>query len=467
MKKISIFCLVLLLLFCFLPVLAADVAEDTSVIGGCNTLDGQVPFLGTGQLISNAAAAVLYETNTDTLMYAQNADEQVQPASLLKILTALIAIEKGNMDDVVTVRADVLATLAADAAVVELAADEVLTVKDLLYSMMVGSGNDAAVVLADHVMGNQQAFVEEMNRYAAELGCTGTNFTNVHGLHDSNQYTTARDVARILTKAIQNEQFCEVFGEIYYNVPETNKSSIRFLESQNYLMNNDRVAIHYDTRVTGSRTAVNNDQTRSIASVAQVNDMSLVCVVIGAKSQYDKNGNTEVFGGYDETRQLLDLGFTGHKTAQILHPDQVLQQSSVLNGDCDVTMGIRNGAMSVIADNIDTNGLTYRYVDEVGLTAPIEKGQKLSTLQVWNGAVCLAETEVYAMNSVKIAGTVFEDNGSSKGNIGFLTLLLYLVGAAVAIVIFSAIVLFALRVTRIAKVRRQSRRNSRNRRRSR
>ena len=161
MKKICTICLAALLVLCLLPI-AVFAQVDSSVTEGCNTLDGQVPFLGTGQLVSNCAAAVLYETNTDTLMYAHNADAQVSPASLVKILTALVAIEKGKMDDAVTVRQEVLDTLAPDAAVVELEADEVLTVKDLIYCMMVGSGNDAAVVLCDHVMGSQDAFVAEM-----------------------------------------------------------------------------------------------------------------------------------------------------------------------------------------------------------------------------------------------------------------------------------------------------------------
>lgn len=467
MKKFCALCLALLLLLCNMPVLAADVS-DASVTAGCNSLDGQVPLLGTGQLISNAQSVVLYETNTDSMMYAYNADEQVGPASLLKILTALIAIEKGNMDDVVTVRQEVLSTLDPDAAVVELVPDEVLTVKDLLYCMMVASGNDAAVILADHVMGDQQAFVEEMNRYASELGCTGTNFTNVHGLHDDSQYTTARDMGRILVHALKNEAFCELFGTKYYNVPKTNKSDIRYLETQNYLINNDRVIIHYDERVTGSRTAVNPDQTRSIASVAQLNDMELICVVIGAKSQFEADGySVKVFGGYDETRELFDMGFTGYKTAQILQPDQVLQQTAVMNGDCDISIGTRSGARCVIPANMDINGLSFRYANETPLTAPLEKGQKLSDLQVYYGSVCVAQTETYAMNSVRVAGTVFTDSNNGNGGVGILTVVLYVIGGIFVLVLSSFIVLFLLRSSRIAKMKRQSRRNSRNRRRSR
>lgn len=466
MKKISIICLVVFLLMSCFSVSALE-TEDLSVTSGCHSLDGQVPFLGTTQLVSNAESALLYEINTDTLLYAYNADAQVQPSSLLKILTALIAIEKGSLTDVVTVRENVLDTLPHDAAVAGLQVDEVLTVKDLIYCMMVVSGNDAAVVLADHIMGSQQAFIEEMNRYAAELGCTGTNFTNVHGIHNSNQYTTARDVARILNKAMENEQFREVFSAKYYDLPATNKSEARRLVTQNYFINEDRIA-YYNPLVTGGRTAVNNDRSRSIATTAQQGDMDVICVVIGAKSKFEKDGYTEkVHGGYNETKELLNLAFNGNRTAQVLYSAQVIDQKTVLNGSSDVSVGVRDGAFSVIAEDLDPNALSYRYMNEISLTAPIEAGQKIADLQVWYGSVCLIQTEAYAMNSVGVAGTLIEGNNRVKRDIGPIGIILYIVGGIIVAGLCAFAVLYVLRMSRIAKVKRQSRRNSRNRRRSR
>jgi len=468
MKKVVAIFICALLLLSILPVSATEASDDSTVIVSSSTLDSQMPLLGNQQLVSNTQAAILYETTTDTLMYAHNPDAQISPASLVKILTALIAVEKGSLSDVVTVRADVLATLDPDAAVVELMVDEVLTVEDLLYCMMVGSGNDAAVVLADHVLGNQAAFVAEMNRYAQELGCTGTNFTNVHGLSDKDQYTTARDVARILAKAIQNETFCKVYGARYYSVPATNKSDARHLSTQNYLMNNDDVIIYFDTRVTGSRTGLNSDRSRSIASAAKEGDMSLICVVIGAKSQYEKDGYTEkVFGGYDETKQLLDLGFQGYKPAQILHTNQILLQRPVTNGNSQLSIGTHSSAFSVIPEGTDANGLTYRYLDEINLTAPIKKGQKVSTLQVWCGNACIAQTDLFAMNSVEVIGADDSNNGSGAEKIGFGTVLLYVIGAVVVVAFILFLYLCILRAIRISKVKEQSRRRRRNRRRTR
>ncbi len=468
MKKLGYILLIVIYLICAVPVNASDSTDDISVMSGCSTLDAQMPILGNQLIDDNMKSAVLYDVNSDTLMYAYNADEKLPPSSLLKILTALIAIEKGTLSDAVTVQESVLATLDEDAAKVKLEIDEVVTVKDLIYCMMVASGNDAAVVLADHVLGSQQAFVEEMNRYAADLGCANTHFTNVHGLHDEDQYTTARDVARILAKAIENEEFCASFGARYYTVPETNKSAERKLSSQNYLLNNDQDVNYFDERVTGSRTAIANDRSRGVASVAEVNDRKLICIVMGADSKYEEDGYTvRVYGGYNETKKLLDLAFNGYKTAQLLFPNQVVIQKPVLNGSSDVSIGTRDGALSVIPENMAENGLTYRYVNEVPLSAPIEKGQRVSTLQIWCGNICVAQKDLYALNSVKLSDVITETNEYNKSATGVFKTVLLVVGILIGFVLLVLIVLFFLRISHIAKIKRHRRRNSAYRRRSR
>ena len=468
MKKVSIVLLILLYLFCSFSVFATETGEDASVTMGSHTLDGQIPTLGNQQIVENMKSAILFDTHSDTLMYSYHADDKLPPSSLLKILTALIAVEKGNLTDVVTVQESVLETLDKDAVTVKLQIDEVLTVKDLLYCMMVGSGNDAAVILADHVMGNQQAFVAEMNKYAADIGCVNTNFTNVHGLHDENQYTTARDVARILSYAIRNEQFCEIFNAKEYRVPATNKSEERILSSQNYLINNDENINYFDERVTGSRTAVADDRTRSIASVAKLGDMELICVVMGSDSQYEKDGYTvKVFGGYNETKKLLDSCFTGYKTAQILYPNQVVLQKSVMDGSSDLMAGTHEGAFAVIPENVVQENLSFRYANEVSLSAPIEKGQRVSTLQIWCGNICVSQTELYAMNSVKAAGSISSQPESPRIGLHWLKAILYTVGAVTVFVLLAIALLSAVRAIRIARKNRHRRRNSQYRRRSR
>ena len=469
MKKLGVIILMLCVLLCIVPVSAEEPVADASVVNGCNTLNGQVPFLGTEQLVNNGKAMILYEAGTDTLMYADNADAPLPPASLVKILTALIAVEKGNLDDVVTVKQPVLSTLDPDAAVVEpaLVADEVLTVRDLLHCMMVASGNDATVVLADYILGDQSAFVAEMNRYATELGCTNTNFVNVHGLHDKNQYTSVRDIARILAKAVQNEKFCEIFFAKKYVVPATNKNDARVLVTQNYLLNKDSVIIHYDERVMGSRTGVSADGTNNIATFAEVDDMKLICVVMGSSSTLE-NGAIKTFGGYGETQKLLDLGFTGNKAVQLIYENQVMKQLSISGGSSDVTVGTHSAVSSVIPASFDMDQLDFRYVNEVPLSLPIQEGQRVSTLQIWCNNTCIAQTDIYAMSSVLPAGQVFiQDEKMPEKETNYGKILLWVFVSIVVVVIVFAVMSYLSRINRAARKRRQSRRNSRDRRRSR
>ncbi len=439
MKKFAVICIIALLLTCALPVSATENKEDMSATNGCSTLDARMPLMGTGELVDNAKSVLLYETSTDTLLYAYQADTPLSPASFVKILTALIAIEKGQLDIAVTVRAEVLDTLPYDAMVVNLVAGEVLSVEDLLYCMMVGSGNDAAAVLADHISGSQQAFVDEMNAYAANLGCTNTNFTNAHGLHNENQYTTARDSAKILSHALQNETFCEVFGTVTYTVPATNKSEERKLTTQNHLQNpNDEK--YYDSRVTGGRTGTANDRTRSVASVAKTNGLNLICIVMGCQTQYASDGYTvKTYGGYPQTTELLDLAGEGYQAVRILHPDQVLNQFRVEKGDALLSVAPKDSLSAVIPVDYQKENLNYRYIDMQGLSAPIEKGQIVGCLQIWCDTICIAQTDLVSLNAVVIKGNqIVDDNRSEQGS-PVLTLILtvFSIGLAIFLLIIA------------------------------
>lgn len=445
-KRVMI-CLMLILQMLMLPVSANSVQMDMSVTQGCNSIDGAMPLLGSGQLVENCKAAVLYERNSDTLLYAWNADTQMYPASLVKIMTALVALEKGNLADVISVRQDVLDTVPADAVSCDLVADEILTLQDLLYCMMVDSANDAATVLADHVCGSQDAFVAAMNQRAEEMGCTGTVFTNVHGLHDERQVTTARDIARILSYAMENEQFAELFSTVNYTVPATNKSEQRQLITGNYLIsteNKDDVQIYYDERVTGGRTGTTESGDRCIASTAQQNDLDVVCVVMGSSSVYKPDGYTvSTYGGYKETSKLLDLGLTDYSIAEILYEDQALKQYSVLNGDSTVTAAPAVAISSVLPSGITQNQLNYRYSGASSvLEAPINKGDKIADLEVWYNDLCIVKTDLFALNSVAHVQDRVKEQTPQQGS---GQLFLWILAAIIVAVLIVAVILVAMR----------------------
>ena len=404
MKKHLVIILILSLALHIMIASAVAVApeSDQSVIMGSNTIDSQLPVLGSEQLITNARSVLLYETQTDTLMYAWNADERLPPASLAKILTALIAVEQGDLSAKVTVRQEVLNTVSKNAVKSDILAGEVLTLEDLLYCMMVDSGNDAAAVIADHISGSQEAFVQQMNEYAQSLGCVDTNFTNVHGIHEENQYSTARDLGRILAAAVKNESFCDIFGAVYYSVPASNLSEDRHLVSENYLINGDIVQIYYDGRVKGSRTGVTEDKNRCIASVAESNGLQLVSIILGSASVYEESGvKVRSFGGYTETSDLLDLAFDGYQPCQLIYNGQILKQEPVENGDCYVSLGTAASAATVLPGGVSVDDLNvqYEHINQT-LKAPIKKGDLLSCVKFTYGGKCVAQLDLYAMNSV-------------------------------------------------------------------
>ena len=475
MKRLGAICLLLcLLLSLFQPAVTAFAAPTEPQPGAdykntWNTLDASVSVLGNSKLINNAAAVILYEANSDTLMYAWNADTQVYPASMVKILTALMAIEYGQLTDIVTVDANVLDTVPYDAVSAELQEGETISLEDLLYCMMVGSANDAAAVIAAHISGTQAAFVEEMNRYAQALGCTGSRFTNVHGLHDKEQYTTARDVARILAAASQNEYFMKLFCATNYTVPETNKYSARKLITSNYLISKEKEEIYFDNRVIGGRTGVTTDQKRCLAAVSESNGMKLISVVMGASSQYAADGYTiELFGSFSETSDLLDHASAGYRCTQVLFNGQILRQRPVTGARNMVMLGSTSSLFAVLPSNITSAELVYQYTDSMDeFRVPIQKGEILSYVEVWYGGVRVAQAQLQAMNDV--VAVSFDDpmKGSDQDNGWIWIVLLIVVGAVFAVFIGIAVFNRLNRGMRRAAARKRSRGYRRSRRRSR
>lgn len=464
MKKVCLFLLVLSVMLAAIPAAASEQESNANESVSCYSFDALHSVLGKEELVENAESIIIYEKNSDTLMYAWNADEKTYPASLVKIMTGLIIAEEGNMEEVVTVKETVLSQIPSDAATAGLQPDEVISVKDLYYCMMVSSANDAAAVLADHVYGSQEAFVKRMNEYAVELGCTGTNFKNVHGLHDEEQYTTARDMGKILSAALDNALFREVFGTEKYTVEPTNKAAVRYLVTGNYLMSMDDVEYYYDSRVTGGRTGVTSEGYRNIAVCAQSDSMEQICILTGAVDTLAENGySVEVFGGYTETSDLLDIGFENYQVAQVIYDDQVLTQIPVAEGECDVVLGPKTNVLAVLPANASTADLTYRYpTGSSNLNAPIKKGDLVSSVEVWYKTNCVAQAELYAMNDVDVQQTAISSDAAPENDGGSSFLWVFL-GIVAGIVVIFAVFRLVSRV----RSRSASRRNRRNRRRSR
>ena len=398
----KLICLLLaILLFCNPILVSAEENEDLSVLNGCHTLDAANPLLGSGT-IQNTESAILYEVNTDTLLFASNPDQRMDPSSLAKLVTAIVAIEQADITDLVVADELTLSSIPWDAVSAGIQAEEEIPLLDLLYCMLVGSGNDAAAVIAVHIDGSVKKFAERMNAFVASIGCTGSNFTNPHGLYDEDQYTTARDVAKILSYATRNETFVKLIGAKDYVVPATNKRGERTLTTNNYLISRSVMSLYYDSRVTGGRTGVANNSSRCLAATAQQGSMNLISVVMGCKNVYGTGGSISTFGGFPETTALLDKGFQGLRAVEIFFPGQVLKQYPLANADSNLYIGVEDSYKTVLPSGVGTNDLRFVYQETGVMAAPIEKNVPFGVVNVYYGSNCVASAPLITLNNVAL-----------------------------------------------------------------
>lgn len=471
MKKICLICAVLSLLVTsfYAPLPASAEQTDMSVVNGCNTVDAAVTLSDEGRLTETARAVILYELKSNTMLYALNPDERIYPTSMVKMMTALVAIENAPLTDEVTVTRSALNSVAIGSVSAGLKAGEVLTLGDLLYCAMVASANDASAVIAEYIGGNQSAFVQMMNDKAAELGCRGTHYGNPLGLHDEQTYTTARDLCRITEIALENEVFKTLFTTAKYTVPETNKSPERTITTTNSMMVESGNKKYPDSRVTGGKTGATNQGGRCIVLTAESADMEILCIVMGAEPTVEEDGSLSRFGSFEESKELLDFAFGEFEYRQIFFDGQSISQYPVAGGANDVVTKPADSASTVLPKDIDLTALRWVYQQTGGtINAPVQQGSKLGTVQVWYGEKCLAQTEMVAMHDVpvKTAPVVPEKPlGIVSGENG--TLVLIIVGIIVGILVVGFVVLLVIRYTRMLSRKIRRRRAARKRRRSR
>ncbi len=392
-----------------LPVQATDQQlpqyenTDSSVLEGCHTIDSKKPLMGSSKMLETAQAAFLYEVSTDTVVYAWKPDEQLPPASLVKMLTCILAIEHGNLDDEVMVTGNALAAVPeyyhGDMGLI---AGEVFTLRDLLYLTMVSGSNDAAAVVAEHIGGSQGAFVNMINEKAKEIGCTNSNFVDAHGIKETNQYTTARDVAKIVRECMKNEDFMEFFSCQRYEVPATNYYDVRYAVSTNLMMQAGSTQIYYNKRITGARTGVTQDRYRTIATTSQSGDLTYISVVLCAIPTFHEDDySIKRYGSYEETLDLLKLAYGSLRRTQVLSEDQIMIQYPVLDGLNYVVAGPNTSAYTVLPSDVLVSNLEVRYIHNYAtLDSPVKAGDKITTMQLWYNNVCVAQADLIAKNSV-------------------------------------------------------------------
>ena len=247
-------------------------------------------------------AAILIDADTGSVLFEKNANEKLYPASTTKIMTALLALEYGHLDDTVTVPKSI-AKLPKDSSLVPLKPGEKLTMRDLLYGLMICSGNDAAVTIATKVAGSVGAFVKMMNEKAEALGCTQTQFKNPHGYQNKAHYTTARDLALIAREAMKDETFRQIVSAASYTMPKTNKSKQRKLTSTD-LMLIDSSPYYYPYEI-GVKTGHHSKSGQCFVGAAVKDGVTLISVTLKSTTS----------GMWKDTRKLMDYGFAQYASA--------------------------------------------------------------------------------------------------------------------------------------------------------
>lgn len=215
------------------PAGAAHDMKPQTYAGAVGFTIGQPPQV-------TARAAYVFDANLGFAYYAKDADEELPMASCTKVMTALLAVERGNLDQVITVGSDAAALVRSDSSFMGLSAGEKLTLRELLYGLVLPSGNDAAVAIADGIAGNVPAFVALMNQRAQQLGLTRTHFVNPHGLGAPGHYTTAHDLAVLAGVAMKNPTLVQFTSVDHYNIPKTATHKAYDLETGNDLLSGAR-----------------------------------------------------------------------------------------------------------------------------------------------------------------------------------------------------------------------------------
>lgn len=299
-----------------------------------------------------AESAILMEANTGIILYAKDIHKKSFPASTTKLLTCLIAMERGNLDDMVEFSYDAV-RLPPGSSNMGMDAGEALTLEQCLYGIMVGSANEVANAVGEYVSGSIDDFIDLMNERAAELGCTDSHFVNTNGLPDDNHYTTVFDLALISSTYFQNEMLCKIGNTARYHLEptETQPDDI-YLNNKHQLINGEIV---YEG-VRGGKTGYTDAARQTLVTCAEQNGMKLVCVVFKEESPAQ----------FTDTVELFDYGFNNFQVANISENEDEYQieSTSFLQTGNDI-FGSSKAILSVDPDSyvIIPNTITFDDLD--------------------------------------------------------------------------------------------------------
>lgn len=353
-----------------------------------------------------AKAALLVDANTGAIVYAKNEHQELYPASLTKIMTALLvveAIDKGqlSLDQEVTA-SSTIESLDTDGSTANIKPGEIMTVEQLLYCMLVVSANEACVILAEAVSGSVDAFVDQMNEKAQALGCENTHFVNPTGLHDSQHYTSAWDLYLITKEALTHKDFVRISDTGDVTLPATNLHEARALHSTNYLISVWRSRGYINKNAHGIKTGSTSEAGHCLVSSAAKGSLSFISVVLGCDRLTLEDGEIRTMSFY-ETNRLFQWGFDNFSYKTILTADEYPKEVAVSLSKIDhVTVHPARDVEILMPNDLEPEDLERTItLNSDPVEAPITTGDKLGTIQLSYQGTVYATEDLLALNDVE------------------------------------------------------------------
>jgi D-alanyl-D-alanine carboxypeptidase (penicillin-binding protein 5/6) len=326
-----------------------------------------------------APSAILIDIDSGEILWDKNADRRRSVASTTKMMTAILAIENGNLDDTVSIGKNVLE--AGMEGGVRLSTGEQIKLKDLLYALLLNSANDSAVAIAEHISKSVNSFVENMNAKAKSIGALNTNFETPHGLDRDSQYSTARDLSIIARYCLKNKVFADIVSTKVKTIKRSGDSKIKRVRNRNELLFSYAGA-------KGIKTGHTDKAGYCLVSVAKRNNISLLGVVLGAKTQE---------AVFDQSTMLLDGGFSLYEKRQILKKGVAYKtisskygQKIQLTVDKNISIQMRKASRVRV----------FTWSDN-GVDLPVKAGSEYGRLAVMKDGKIIAQANLVSQKTVK------------------------------------------------------------------
>lgn len=400
----------------------------------------------TDNLLSKAY--YLQSMDDGTVFFEKNADKKMPAAAFVKLVAAVVAIEKwGNLDEKITVTNKSLSLVKYDYGVrtASYKDGEKVSKKELVNCLVVYSANDAASIIAYEISGSVEAFVKEMQSLAEKTGCTSTQFRNIHGFDEDGQYTTARDVAKFIQYALSYPAFSEAISADSVTLKATSQNEERTFKTGNK-MKTASIADYYHQSVTGGKYTATEKAGECAAIVTNMDGYSYLAVTLGGKlSDIDSDGVKEN-SCFTDIKRMLNWVYDNIRYRVIASPEQSIAAVSVKAGkDTDKVRLVPEKEISaLVPSNVTPASVMFEIVEDSvkkSITAPVEAGEVLGQAKVYYAGIELCTINLVAAQTVErsFTGLIMATLSDIVGSTAFLvlTILSFLAAAAYLVMIMS------------------------------